>query len=248
MISQWLSAVWVFQGEGHWWEQLNSPFLQCSDDSVGFFPDWTEAPYCPGGIVCPAFQWRCPSFLPHEQSAGVTTHHCPRDSAGKLSSLRVCDPQKTSRTKAMILQSPGVFSTWHEPELKFFPPGQHWIIKWPPDYREVECCFCLHKTDWFKFINYIKNPEKVNYLSGQNLFPRLSLFSLYNRKGLYLRDHLCFSGLKGASVTGLIPSYFGSESSRHERGLSQLLLNTTQAWKRRLLYKIMCILRFFFSL
>lgn len=158
-------------------------------------------------------------------------------------------PWKTSRTKAMSYSHLVSKDTWHAARTQKKIVDQPWIVKWPPDYREVEGCFCIHKIDCFKFFNYIKNAEKVSYLPGQISFPgcRYSDYIIeYNRKGVHLKSHPSFSGLKGAFVTGCTPSYFGSASSRHERDLTQLLFNTTQALERRLLHKIMCILSFFF--
>lgn len=95
-------------------------------------------------------------------------------------------PRKTSRTKAMSYSHLVSEDTWHAARTqKKKIVDQHWIGKWSPDYREVECCFCLHKIDCFKFINYIKNAEEVSYLPGQISFPGCR-YSAYIIENLYI--------------------------------------------------------------
>lgn len=171
---------------GTWEEQSDLPSLPRSDDPGGFFLDLTQAPSCPGGTVCPAFQRRGFPSLPNEPSAQGTIDHCPRDSTGKPSSLWVCAPTEDKQDKGHVLQSPGVRRHMAcSQNSKKTIVDQHWIGKWPPDFREVECCFCLHKIDCFKFINYIKNAEEVSYLPGQISFPGCR-YSAYIIENLYI--------------------------------------------------------------
>lgn len=92
---------------------------------------------------------------------------------------------KTSRTKAMSYSHLVSEDTWHAAKSQKKIVDQHWIVKWPPNYREVECGFCLHETDCFKLTNNIKNAEEVSYLPGQISFPGLC-YSAYIIEKVYI--------------------------------------------------------------
>lgn len=135
-------------------------------------------------------RWHCLPCIPTKRFllsarwAICTRHHLSLSSGLYRETIQfvgLC-PMEDKQDKGHVLQSPGV---WRHMACSQNSKKQHWIGKWPSDYREVECCFCLHKIDCFKFINYIKNAEEVSYLPGQISFPGC-LYSAYIIEKVYI--------------------------------------------------------------
>lgn len=147
-----------------------------------------------------------------------------------------------------VLYSPGVLSTWLVARAWKVPMGQSWILKWQHDCRNASSAH-------IKFaISSVSNILKTSFSSGIKdlqmkkkwaLFPRCSVFGLYNIKRYFFKVSFLFLGWKDTFASVLIAFYFGSESrDMKEAWLScRLILHKPE---RRVLYKLLCILRVFF--
>ena len=155
---------------------------------------------------------------------------------------------KDDQDKEPVLHSPGVLSTWLVARAQKMFTEQHWIAKWQPDYRNA-------LSDNIKFtISNVSSISKIfsNGIKDLQMKEKVSLFPLGVHclayiilKGISSKYHFYFSGWKDTFASVLIAFYFGSESrDMKEDWLScRLILHKPE---RRLLYKLMCILRFFF--